>query len=239
LDLLSLGEYAEARQSYQESLTTCKELGDRRGVAVRLVNLGPVANAQGEYQEAKRLYQWGLAVYKELDDRRNVATTLGNLGVVAEKLGEYAEAERLHRQSLMVSREAGDRYETANGLNNLGFALCALAEYHEAEKCFREALMIAADTQAASVTLEALVGIAMLLTKEEEKDQALELVGYVIHHPALHGEIQSRAEQLFSELKSHFTPRTFAVVQERGKEREFEYFTRLYASSQSETQATS
>ena len=89
------------------------------------------------------------------------------------------------------------------------------------------------DMQAVTVALEGLVGMATLLTKEGEKERVVELVAYVLHHPASSGKTEERAEQLLSELESQLPPQAFAMAQERGRAREFDYYVRVYGADRS------
>jgi tetratricopeptide (TPR) repeat protein len=51
------GEYARAKQLYEESLAISRELNDRRRSAITLNNLGNVCRALGEYDQAREFLQ--------------------------------------------------------------------------------------------------------------------------------------------------------------------------------------
>lgn len=218
-----LEEYAKAKELLHESLTISQEIGDRWSMAHSLSRLAIVHALQKDHTAAKQLLQESLAISQEIGDRWGIAIRLTNLGVIAEESGQYEEAKRLYQESLAIFKEVGDRHGSANALNNLGFALCMLGEDQEATECFHKALDIATDTQLASVALEALVGVATLLARAGEKERALELVVYVLHHPAVYVDIKDRAKQLVSELKSQFSPQAFAMTQARGQARQFRF----------------
>ncbi len=215
------GDYSKARRLYQESLVLYKEIGDRWGIAGRLNNLGNVSSRLKEYAKARQLYRESLVISKQVGNRRGAARCLTNLGLIAELLDEYAEAEQLHQASIAAFKEIGDQWQAANGLNNLGFAFCALGEYQRAKKCFHQALETAMDTHSVHLALEALVGIATLLVKEGEKEQALELVAYTLDHPALCREVRHRAEHLLSGLEFQFSPWRLEMIKEIGRVQNF------------------
>ncbi len=196
-----LGERAEAKQLYQQSLAIYTEMGSQLGMANCLSNLGIVALGLKEYIEARRLFQEGLSLCYQMGNQRCIAICLSNLGFVAEGLGEYSEAKRLQQECLAISKELGARWAIANSLSNLGFAMCGLGEYQSSKKCFQEAMEAAIEAEAVDIALEALVGMATLLRKEGQKDQASELIDYVLHYPVVLKEIQTRAEQLLTELE--------------------------------------
>lgn len=222
-----LGEQAEAEQLLQESLTIYKESDDRWGTAVCLSALANVVTfMRKEYTAGKQLYQDSLAIFEELGDQRRVANTLSNLGRVAEDMGEYAEAKQLHQKALMLFKKVGDPWAIANGLNNLGFAFYGLEDCQEAQRCFRQALEIATDLQLTDIAQEALVGIATLVKKQGDEEQALELVVVVLDYPTIHVEVKARAESLLYELKSHLSPQVVEMVQGRARTRESDSFSR-------------
>src|SRR5438876_389601 len=69
-----------ARTFYTESLGIRRELEDKRGIAMMLVNLGELVRAGGDYYAAHSLYEEGLALARELGDRWGVGMVLHNLG---------------------------------------------------------------------------------------------------------------------------------------------------------------
>ena len=48
------GDITEAERFYRENLAIMKEIGDRRGVAISLINLGNIAETRGDLVEAER-----------------------------------------------------------------------------------------------------------------------------------------------------------------------------------------
>ena len=82
-------------RTYEESLAIRRELGDRRGIASSLTNLGDVAHEQGELRPTPaRLVEEGLAIRRELGDRRGIAISLGILGSIAHNQGDLAAPRR-------------------------------------------------------------------------------------------------------------------------------------------------
>jgi predicted ATPase len=196
------GNLEEAKQLFHKSLAIRKEIGDEWGMAGCLSNLGLVAIMEQDLAEAKRLQRESLAIRETIGNQWAIATCLSNLGLVAEAMEEYEEAKELEQKTVAILREIGDRWGIANNLCNLGFAHYALQEYYKARKCFQESLDTALDLQAINVALESLMGIATLLAEEGEKDRAMDLVTYALHHPAISGQAKERAEKLHSRLES-------------------------------------
>jgi len=136
------GRYQEAQELYHESLQVSREIGDRRGIAKALNNMGMVAWGQGSYEKEEKLFRESLETNREIGDRRGTAASLDNLGNVAFRQRRYESAEKLHRESFKIYREIGNRKGIAGSLHNLGNVAEHQGRYEEAEELTREALEI-------------------------------------------------------------------------------------------------
>ena len=103
------GDYSSARSLYEQSLAIRRELGDKRGIARSLLNLGLVAYCQGDYSSARSLLEQSLAIQRELGDKRGIALSLLNLGAVSLKEGDLAAARAYLTESFILSLEMGDK----------------------------------------------------------------------------------------------------------------------------------
>ncbi len=104
----------------RESLDLFVQLGDKRGIAMALLQLGAVSDYRGDPAEAKRLFLESLAHFQEMGDEWGVSTMLNNLGEVARAAGDYDAARSFYEKSLTRSREAGLQTGIAIALSNLG-----------------------------------------------------------------------------------------------------------------------
>jgi predicted ATPase/uncharacterized protein HemY len=222
----SRGEAGEAKQLFSQAIELCKTLEDRRGVSKALSNLGIVAYLSGEYEQAKPLLQESLRIYQELGDQVGIANCLNNLGLIASNLKEHTEAKELHRKSLAIFREIGSRYGIGLNLNDLGTVAYTLGEYGESKASFHEALKTALDMGVVPMALDALVGMAMLLIKEEQGELACQLLTFANNHPASNSETKARAKQLLAELEAQLPPDTFTAAQTRAEGQELEAVAR-------------
>ncbi|MBI5670576.1 MAG: protein kinase [Chloroflexi bacterium] len=140
---LGLGQYAAARQLYDENLVACRHLHDRQGEADTLHSLGDTAQALGETAVAKTLYRLSLALFRELNDAVGVARALNSLGNVAYDEGELAEAKRLYQESLALARGAGSGWgmagSIASGKTSTQEARVLVSQsFHDQLKAYRE-----------------------------------------------------------------------------------------------------
>ena len=114
------GDYARAQQLFEESLDTCVELKDDRGVAVALNALAVNARDRGDFPLSALLFERCVAIWKDLGDSADLARALSNLASVMKLQGEYARASSLYDECLAMFRKAGDEAGVAWTLNYQG-----------------------------------------------------------------------------------------------------------------------
>jgi predicted ATPase/serine/threonine protein kinase len=113
-------DYGSARPLFEESLDTCVELNDNRGVAVALNALGVNARDRGELTDASSLFERCAAIWKDFGDPADIARALSNLASVMKLQGKYERASSLYNECLTMFRQAGDGAGAAWTLNYLG-----------------------------------------------------------------------------------------------------------------------
>ena len=152
----SLGKYAEASRHYEQSLAIRRELGDERGVAATLNNLGIVYLYQQEYESAEPLFHEALQLFRKLGHEGAAASCLSNLAAVHNGTGAYDVAEQSAREALEIFRGAGDQLGIGAALTELGKIAMSKQEIECARSYFEESLAL-------SRALGERVGIVALL----------------------------------------------------------------------------
>jgi predicted ATPase len=114
------GDFASAQRLFEESLDTCVELNDNRGVAVALNALAVNARDRGELDVASLLFERCVAIWKDLGDSADIARALSNLAGVMKAKSEYARASSLYDECLTMFGKAGDGAGVAWTLNYQG-----------------------------------------------------------------------------------------------------------------------
>ena len=114
------GDYGSAQQMFEDSLETCLELNDNRGVAVALNALAVIARDRGEINAASSLFERCVAIWKDLGDPADIARALSNLASVIKLQGEYERAFLLYDECVAMFRKVGDGAGVAWTLNCQG-----------------------------------------------------------------------------------------------------------------------
>ena len=176
-------QWTLAKQTYERALEMDRRIlgDDHPHVAVRLNNLGIVAQNMGDLKLAEALFRDAIrrneAVYG--DRHPETGATRGNYGLLLQREGRLAEAEPLLRSALDVELKL---YGPEN--YNVGYARVSLAmllhdegAFEEAESEFRQALAVydkslPADHQ---YRASALMRLARLLVDRGKAQEALSL----------------------------------------------------------------
>lgn len=114
------GYHDRAATLYEEGLKLYRELGDERGAAFALTNLGQAIRARGDHDRAKALSEEGLAISRKKGEHLSAAVALNTLGHVARRHGVHGRAEALYEESLAAFRASGDERGAAYTLGNVG-----------------------------------------------------------------------------------------------------------------------
>jgi tetratricopeptide (TPR) repeat protein len=144
-----------------------RQLGDRRGEAQMINDMGLVHGTARRPDKAAECFRLALAIRRDIGDRHGEATALCNLGSAYTRMGRLNEAGppesdmdggvtagaapdlvkaiECYERSLAIRREIGDRAgegESCNGLGNACRRLCrfdeAIAYYEGALSRYRE-----------------------------------------------------------------------------------------------------
>lgn len=114
------GDYGPAHQMFEDSLETCLELNDKRGVAVALNALAVITRDRGEITAASTLFERCVAIWKDMGDPADFARALSNLASVMKLQGKYERASALYDECLAIFRQVGDVAGAAWTLNYQG-----------------------------------------------------------------------------------------------------------------------
>lgn len=153
----------EARMApRREARALFRELGDRPGEALSLLNLGNMAFVGGEPAQAGGFYEESLVLYRSLGNRWGVANCQMNLGLVHLSCGRPAEALPQFHEAMALSASIGDREGIALGHGNIADALHALGQPAEALAAQRLALAEALDVGLGSLVASMLARLAVL-----------------------------------------------------------------------------
>jgi len=113
------GEWPGAQESFDETRSLAEDLGDRRGQARAVLELGVIEYRHGDFNVARTLFDRALTIVGDADSAI-VARILNALGILEWQAGNLDAAADLYRRSRMAYEAVGDAAGVAGALNNLG-----------------------------------------------------------------------------------------------------------------------
>ncbi len=145
------GDYAQSIDYHTRSLQLREEIGDQKGIAASLGNIGNIYKDQGDaqsnlvqkdelYKKAIEYQNRGLKIKEQINDQQGIAASLSNLGIIFRSQGhlisDTLQKEKLYKKSLdyqirslKIQEEIGNKRGLANTLSNIGLIYAERGEY--------------------------------------------------------------------------------------------------------------
>jgi predicted ATPase len=171
------GDYTSAQQLFEESLETCVELHDNRGVAVALNALAVNARDRGELATSSLLFERCAAIWREDGDLADVARALSNLANVTKLQGEARRAASLYDECLAIFRKVGDVAGIAWTLNYQGDVARESSDLTAARSFYEQSLAAFSLSRDGWGIASALSDLAGLSWDQGDNDEARRLYG--------------------------------------------------------------
>ncbi|MDQ3121608.1 MAG: tetratricopeptide repeat protein, partial [Actinomycetota bacterium] len=144
------------------ALPLYEELGDLKGQATALNNLGIVAYYAGDWEKALDLYERSRSLFGRIGDVTSMAMAANNIGEIKSDQGHLEEALQLFEDVQRICDAAGERTLSAIARSNLGRAAARARRLEEAAELLETALEVFREIHAASFVLETQARIAEL-----------------------------------------------------------------------------
>jgi tetratricopeptide (TPR) repeat protein len=162
---VSRGDYARARQYYEEALAIKRRLGDVDGTAWNLLLMADLARLQMDHARACELFKQSLAMFRSVGNELHVAHCLigvadSLIGLVTRAVVEHdADSVReLLEETMRVCREMHDPHYAIRSLCLLGKLALSLGDTEQASTFFKDALDVARDRRAHPSVVALLLG---------------------------------------------------------------------------------
>jgi len=136
------GDYAAARQAYQQAYQRFEAAGLETGMASALGNLGMVANTLDDFALGRDLVRQALEIYRRHNNRIQQARLLHNLGYSYKEAGDFESALLHLRQAYGLRQELGLQTQAANTLSAIGEILVHSGQLEEGLALLQESLEI-------------------------------------------------------------------------------------------------
>jgi predicted ATPase/class 3 adenylate cyclase/Tfp pilus assembly protein PilF len=187
---LDRGAREYAKQLFLQCVDLRRHTGEKRGLAIALLNLGHVTE---ENEEASVYLEESIDIFRVLNDTASTARALNDLGLKVESLGRFQQASEYFSRSLGLYRFLGAQRGIAMTLNNLGQVSRIMGDFENAEIVLEDALTIRRsldDKRGGALTLANLGILAADIGKSEKANELFEK-GLKLSREIGHAETES------------------------------------------------
>jgi len=216
----TLGNYDEGRPLLQESLAMKQAVGSKIRIAECQELLGEIAYAQNQFAEAEAHFREELAIWHEFGNRALLARSISRLGAAVLAQNRLSAAAGLLAEALAIALGCGDAHGISRAHTQLGYLALKQEALDRARRHWRSALDVAwrvHDRSQLLVTLDALIGLAILMGQAGDTERAVELLVLVRSAARIDRRTETQAEQLLAELEARLSPARFAAALARGR----------------------
>ncbi|MEM7532126.1 MAG: tetratricopeptide repeat protein [Chloroflexota bacterium] len=195
------GDFPAAQQTMEQALTLCTQLDNRHVMSVVLNNLSIISTEQGNHLGAHHYLQSGLELATTSGNLTSQGEIYNNIGRNYLLMGKTELAAESLAQGLQVSESIGNRAYAVMAMMNLAETARAQNDITGAVAWYNQALNIAQQNNLRSRECEALIGLAELWYKSDEKAARQYIVEAVTLARAIQNlQLLERAEAIESYL---------------------------------------
>jgi predicted ATPase/class 3 adenylate cyclase len=170
----------EVGAAFEESLALYRKLGDERGIARALMNLGNLKRRERDLDAAESLFREALAIYDSLDEAFGQGAALMNLGDLYSARGDRVEARALFERARDITRSGGARIAHAYSLQYLGTMSVIDGLLDEAEELYERSRREFADLGARPGLVWSFYYLAIVARERGDLSRARALFGEAI-----------------------------------------------------------
>jgi Tetratricopeptide repeat len=122
----------DAEDLYRQAIALFEQVGDRRGMAGAMLDLGVIAWVQGHLDEAMPLLEQSAGIYRSLDDWSGLSWTIKSLGELLVRRGLFDDGLIVLESGIQICDELGDQFGAGDQLPFAAEARLHLGHYAEA-----------------------------------------------------------------------------------------------------------
>lgn len=168
------GNYALARQYYEQTLKVARDIGNQVSIVSALANLGYVAGIQGDFNSARSYYHKALAMAQKDGNLYQEIYTLINLSALDGIQQNAESARRNAERAAELARKSSERSGEAWAMLYLGHACLLQREFESARKAYQTSIQIREEMKQTTLAMEPLAGLLEICLEENDLAAAAE-----------------------------------------------------------------
>ena len=167
-------DYAQALKFSLQSLQKFREIGDSKGTAKILGDIGVLYWFQSDYPNALKYYFDALRIHEQIGVKNEIAATLCNIGIVYNSQEDHAKALEYMLKANKIDEELGNKSGMAANLGNIGELYMSLSDTTKALEYESKSLHLYEELGDKYGIARNLGGLAGIYAAKKEYSQALD-----------------------------------------------------------------
>lgn len=153
------GNYALAREYYEQSYKIARQIGDRTSESAGLISLGFAAGIQGDFVAARSYHEQALLIAREIGNRYLEVNTLTNLSALfcIENEGQFALQHA--QQAAELAQKTSETSGEAWAMLYIGHAYSLLGELTLAQAAYRKSIELRNQLDQPALSMEPIAGL--------------------------------------------------------------------------------
>lgn len=173
LQLISQGNFNEAKRGALAQLEMARHNKDRKAEAETLCNLGALAVREGNQSEALAAYQQAIAICSANQYRDEEQGARHGMAKALAAFGRLVEGNQILDQVMDFYARKGSQSAILDVLIDRGGIYVDLKEFGPAEECFQQAMKIAIHLESVSQLAICFFQLGSLCSKRDDLDGAI------------------------------------------------------------------
>jgi tetratricopeptide (TPR) repeat protein len=199
----SQGDYSIALQYYEQAYLLACELGNGKGQAITLSNMGWVNGILGNYPVAVNYLHQALTVMRRIEERPRGINTHLNFSAIAGGQGDARNALDWAEKALAIALELGDRTGSAWAYFYLGYAHLLGGQFNEAVQSFLRSIEIRSEISVPVLVVEARAGLVDVYLKMGDQPSAQTEMEQILEYMDMDKTFEGAEEPLRIFLEIH------------------------------------
>ena len=202
-----LNRYPENIEASNKMLQIAATLDDKWFLGFTLFAVGMGSLLEEDYPKARRIADENLGLFEEIGDELGTTLPLIVLGHAALACGEFKEAKRNYLRCLKRSEKTGFPYGLQTASKYLAKVTLSLGQINEADLYLQQSLRITNEIGFVRDIINLFYEFARLKAAKNNHEQAVELLAFVVQHPAsaqarmMEGRIRDSAQTFLENIK--------------------------------------
>jgi len=171
------GDYEQAKELTEESLTLSRQAQDKVRIADALLELAGILHYMGNRERGKELYEEGIALCREVGYASGLGRGLLGLGYFLVLEGDYERGATLNEEAVALYQERGYKGNLEYAVVNLGGAALLRGDHKRARSYYEESLTLCKELGDRLTASDGLEGLACVFATEGAPEQAARLFG--------------------------------------------------------------